>query len=65
MVIVAPLRLLPEAFGGGAAAAIDAGRRLDFFVQGENVFDEEFGTLTGAGRLAGPAAYVFGVSFKF
>jgi len=29
------------------------------------VFDEEFGTLTGAGRLAGPAAYLIGVAGRF
>ena len=62
---VAPLRLLPEDFGGRAATAIDVGRHLEFFVEGDNVFDQEFGPVTAAGRLAGPAAYIFGVSGKF
>jgi outer membrane receptor protein involved in Fe transport len=62
---LAPLRLLPEDFGGRLATAIDVGRHLEFFVEGDNVFDQEFGPVTGAGRLAGPAAYVFGVSGKF
>jgi outer membrane receptor for ferrienterochelin and colicin len=64
-VTIAPLRALPDAFGGRAARAIDIGRHLEVFVQGENVFDEEFGTLTGAGRLAGPAAYLIGVAGRF
>jgi outer membrane receptor protein involved in Fe transport len=62
---VAPLRLLPEGFGGGIAPAFDLGRNLEFFVEGDNVFDQEFGPLTAAGRLAGPAAYTFGVSARF
>ncbi len=61
----APLRMLPEDFGGRLATAIDVGRHLEFFIEGDNVFDQEFGPLTAAGRLAGPAAYVFGVSARF
>jgi len=64
-ITIAPLRALPEAFGGSAARAVDIGRHLEMFVQGDNVFNEEFGTLTGAGRLAGPAAYLFGVAGRF
>ncbi len=64
-VMVAPFKLLPAVASGAAARALDIGRHLELFVQGENVFDEEFGPVTGAGRLAGPAAYVFGVAGKF
>jgi outer membrane receptor for ferrienterochelin and colicins len=34
------------------------------FVEGVNVFDEEFGTLTPMGRVAGRAAFLAGVSYE-
>jgi outer membrane receptor for ferrienterochelin and colicins len=65
-VSVAPLRLLPERSDGAALArALAIGRNVELFVQGENVFDEEYGLVTAMGRLAGPAAYVGGIGFKF
>lgn len=62
---VAPFKVFPEAFGGRAATAIDIARHLEVFVEGNNVFDVQFGPVTGAGRLASPAAYVFGIAGKF
>ncbi len=63
---VAPLRLLPERAGTtGLGRALAAGRHVELFVQGENVFDEEFGPVTAMGRLAGPAAYLGGIACRF
>jgi outer membrane receptor protein involved in Fe transport len=59
---LSPLHLLPDGGPRALAQAVGIGRHFRFFVQGENVFDQEYGPLTTSGRLAGPAAYLFGVS---
>lgn len=64
-VIVTPLRLLPYGEPRDFARAIGIGRHFQLFAQGENVFDQEFGPVTAGGRLAGPAAFLFGVQGKF
>ncbi len=64
-VIITPLRLLPYGEPREFAKAIGIGRHFQLFAQGENVFDQEFGPVTGGGRLAGPAAFLFGVQAKF
>ncbi len=62
---LAPLRWLPETGHGGLDRLVTGGRDVAFFAQGENVFDREFGPVTGQGRLAGAAAYLFGVQARF
>lgn len=62
---VAPFMVFPRAFGGRAATAVDIARHLEVFVEGDNVFDVQFGPITGTGRLASPAAYVFGIAGRF
>ncbi|HEV7735189.1 MAG TPA: TonB-dependent receptor [Candidatus Binatia bacterium] len=64
-VTVTPLKLLPYGEPTEFAEAIGIGRHFQIFAQGENVFDQEFGPVTAGGRLAGPAAFLFGVQAKF
>jgi outer membrane receptor for ferrienterochelin and colicins len=62
---IEPFRTLPFEPQGKLGALLDFGRRLGFFVQGENLLDTEYGTLTADGRLAGPRAFLFGVTAKY
>ncbi len=64
-VTIYPLRALPEGGPKALAQAIGIGKHFAFFAQGENVFDQEFGLVTAMGRLAGPAAFLFGVQAKY
>jgi len=63
-VSAAPARWLPPGTGS-AGRALDVARRLNLFVQGENVLNAEFGPVSATGRLASPAAYIGGVSMRF
>jgi hypothetical protein len=60
-----PLRALPDDGPRALMRAIGIGRHFGFFAQGENVFDTEFGPVTPTGRLAGPAAYLFGITARY
>lgn len=60
-----PFNWIPDGGPKQLATAVGIGRHFAFFVQGENVFDQEFGPVTAGGRLAGPAAYLFGVQGKY
>jgi outer membrane receptor for ferrienterochelin and colicins len=62
---IEPLRALPVHADGTLGRVLDAGRHLGFFAQGDNVFDVEYGPVTPDGRLAGPAAYLFGVTARY
>ena len=64
-VAVMPLRWLPAPAAGRVAQAFALGRNVELFAQGDNVFDARYGTLTGAGRIASPAAFLFGVGARF
>jgi outer membrane receptor for ferrienterochelin and colicins len=61
-VTLSPFHLLPDDGSRAFAQTVGIGRHFRLFVQGENVFDQEYGPLTTSGRLAGPAAYLFGIS---
>jgi outer membrane receptor for ferrienterochelin and colicins len=62
---IAPLRLLPAGGPGALARGVGLGQHVSLFVQGENIFDTEFGPVTPMGRLAGPASFLFGITAKF
>lgn len=64
-VSAAPLKLLPAGEPRALARALGIGRHLRVFVQGENVFDTEFGPVTPSGRLAGPASFLFGIAAEY
>lgn len=64
-VTLSPFRWLPDPAPGTYATALGLSRHVEFFVQGENVFDQEYGTVTAGGKLAGPATFLSGVSFRF
>jgi hypothetical protein len=63
-VSAAPARWLPPGTGW-AGRTLDVARRLNLFVQGENVLNAEFGPVSATGRLASPANYIGGVSMRF
>ena len=45
------MRLIPEGESRALATALGIGRHFAFFVQGENVFDQEVGDVTATGQL--------------
>jgi outer membrane receptor for ferrienterochelin and colicins len=60
-----PFNWIPDGGPKELATAVGIGRHFAFFVTGENVFDQEFGPVTAGGRLAGPAAFLFGFQGKY
>jgi len=62
---IEPFRTLPFQPQGKLEPLLDFGRHLGFFVQGDNLLDTEYGTVTGTGRLAGPRAWLFGLTAKY
>jgi outer membrane receptor for ferrienterochelin and colicins len=64
-VTLAPWRLLPAAESRALSTALGVGRHVAFFVQGENVFDQEVGDVTTTGQLTSPANYLFGLTARF
>ena len=64
-VTLAPWRMIPEGESRALATALGIGRHVAFFVQGENVFDQEVGDVTATGQLTSPANYLFGLTARF
>jgi outer membrane receptor for ferrienterochelin and colicins len=64
-VTLAPWRLLRDPESRALATVLGVGRHVAFFVQGENVFDQEVGDVTSTGQLTSPANFLLGLTARF
>ena len=62
---LAPWRMIPDSESRALAAALGIGRHVAFFVQGENVFDQEVGDVTATGQLTSPMNFLLGLTARF
>jgi hypothetical protein len=64
-VTLAPWRMIPAGESRALATALGIARNVAFFVQGENVFDQEVGDVSSTGQLTSPANFILGLTARF